>query len=210
MSRILLGLLKLGESTSRCRTRRLSLNLVTRSNKGKNEFETEVKTIGSIHHVNLVRLIGFCSEGNYRRLLVYEHMENGSLDKHLFNNTFVLPWLARFNIALGITRGMNYCHDYCQSCIVHCDLKPQNVLLDAHFAPKISNFGLAKLMSREQSCTLTVLRGTRGYLAPEWFVDVPITVKADVYSYGQLLSELVSGRKNFIPTGSPRKQYYPR
>ncbi|GLJ37314.1 hypothetical protein SUGI_0756970 [Cryptomeria japonica] len=187
----------------------VAVKMLDRSKKGEKEFEAEVMTIGSIHHVNLVSLIGFCSEGNHRRLLVYEYMENGSLDKHLFSTTYVLPWPLRFNIALGIARGMNYCHDYCRSCIVHCDLKPQNVLLDAHLVPKISDFGLAKLMSREQNCTLTVLRGTRGYLAPEWIADVPITVKADVYSYGQMLLELVSGRKNFIPTASPRKQYYP-
>ncbi|XP_057849924.1 G-type lectin S-receptor-like serine/threonine-protein kinase At2g19130 [Cryptomeria japonica] len=188
----------------------VAVKMLDRSKKGEKEFEAEVMTIGSIHHVNLVSLIGFCSEGNHRRLLVYEYMENGSLDKHLFSTTSVLPWPLRFNIALGIARGMNYCHDYCRSHIVHCDLKPQNVLLDAHLVPKISDFGLAKLMSREQSCTLTVLRGTRGYLAPEWIADVPITVKADVYSYGQMLLELVSGRKNFVPTASPRKQYYPR
>ncbi|GLJ37310.1 hypothetical protein SUGI_0756910 [Cryptomeria japonica] len=187
----------------------VAVKMLDRSKKGEKEFEAEVMTIGSIHHVNLVSLIGFCSEGNHRRLLVYEYMENGSLDKNLFSTTSVLPWPLRFNIALGIARGMNYCHDYCRSRIVHCDLKPQNVLLDAHLLPKISDFGLAKLMSREQSCTLTVLRGTRGYLAPEWIVDVPITVKADVYSYGQMLLELVSGRKNFIPTASPGKQYYP-
>ncbi|GLJ37313.1 hypothetical protein SUGI_0756950 [Cryptomeria japonica] len=91
----------------------VAVKMLDRSNKGEKEFETKVMTIGSIHHVNLVCLVGFCNEGNHCRLLVYKHMENGSLDKHLFSNTFVLPWPACFNIALGIARGMNYYHDYC-------------------------------------------------------------------------------------------------
>ncbi|XP_062187619.1 G-type lectin S-receptor-like serine/threonine-protein kinase At2g19130 [Phragmites australis] len=164
--------------------------------QGEKQFRAEVSTIGTIQHVNLVRLLGFCSEGS-RRLLVYEFMPNGSLDFQLFpGETTALSWATRYQIALGTARGLNYLHEKCRDCIIHCDVKPENILLDESFVPKVADFGLAKLLGRDFSRVLTTMRGTRGYLAPEWITGVPITAKADVYSYGMMLFELISGRRN--------------
>ncbi|XP_023740803.1 G-type lectin S-receptor-like serine/threonine-protein kinase At5g24080 isoform X2 [Lactuca sativa] len=166
---------------------------------GEREFVTEVNTIGSMHHMNLVRLCGYCSEGS-QRLLVYEFMKNGSLDKWLFHSRKtrerLLEWPTRFQIAVGTAQGIAYFHEQCRNRIIHCDIKPENILLDENFCPKVSDFGLAKLMGREHSQVVTMVRGTRGYLAPEWISNRPVTVKADVYSYGMLLLEIVGGRRN--------------
>jgi hypothetical protein len=170
--------------------------------QGERQFRMEVATISSTHHLNLVRLIGFCSEGRHR-LLVYEFMKNGSLDHFLFSNEDqsgkLLNWKRRFNIALGTARGITYLHEECRDCIVHCDIKPENILLDANFNAKVSDFGLAKLISTKDQRyrSLTTIRGTRGYLAPEWLANLPITSKSDLYSYGMVLLEIVSGRRNF-------------
>ncbi|KAK9156063.1 hypothetical protein Sjap_003543 [Stephania japonica] len=166
--------------------------------QGEKQFRAEVSTIGTIHHVNLVRLRGFCSEGN-KRLLVYDYMENRSLNSHLFrkdDSKAALDWKTRYNIALGTARGLAYLHEECRYCIIHCDIKPENILLDADFVPKVADFGLAKLLGREFSRVLTTMRGTRGYLAPEWISGVAVTAKADVYSYGMMLFEIISGRRN--------------
>ena len=165
--------------------------------QGEKQFRTEVSTIGTIQHVNLVRLRGFCSEGP-KKLLVYDYMPNGSLDSQLFHekNSGVLDWKTRYQIALGTARGLLYLHEKCRDCIIHCDIKPENILLDAELCPKVADFGLAKLVGREFSRVLTTMRGTRGYLAPEWISGVAITAKADVYSYGMMLFEFVSGRRN--------------
>ncbi|KAL9994096.1 putative protein kinase RLK-Pelle-SD-2b family [Helianthus debilis subsp. tardiflorus] len=166
---------------------------------GDKEFVTEVNTISSMHHMNLVRLCGYCSEGP-QRLLVYEFMKNGSLDKWLFvphkTRERLLEWPTRFYIAVGTAQGIAYFHEQCRDRIIHCDIKPENILLDENFCPKVSDFGLAKLMGREHSQVVTMVRGTRGYLAPEWISNRPVTVKADVYSYGMLLLEIVGGRRN--------------
>ncbi|KAL5581876.1 hypothetical protein UlMin_014318 [Ulmus minor] len=169
--------------------------------QGEKQFRTEVSTLGKIQHVNLVRLRGFCSEGT-KRLLVYDHMSNGSLDSNLFrqNVSNVLDWKTRYQIVLGIARGLVYLHERCRECIIHCDIKPDNILLDSEFCPKVADFGLAKLVGREFSRILTSIRGTRGYLAPEWIAGVAITSKTDVYSYGMMLFEILSGRRNFFPT----------
>ncbi|KAI3972932.1 hypothetical protein MKX01_019590 [Papaver californicum] len=161
----------------------------------------EVATISSTHHLNLVRLVGFCSEGRHR-LLVYEFMKNGSLDSFLFavdgNSGKLLNWESRFNIALGTAKGLTYLHEECRDCIVHCDIKPENILLDDNYNAKVSDFGLSKLINpKDHRRTLTSVRGTRGYLAPEWVANLPITSKSDVYSYGMVLLEIVSGRRNF-------------
>ncbi|PKI67036.1 hypothetical protein CRG98_012574 [Punica granatum] len=119
--------------------------------KGEKQFRTEVSTIGTIHHMNLVRLRGFCSEGS-KKLLVYDYMQNGSLDAHLFSHEpKVLDWNTRYQIALGTARGLTYLHEKCRDCIIHCDLKPKNILLDMEFCPKVAAFGLAKLMGQESS-----------------------------------------------------------
>ncbi|KAL7250366.1 hypothetical protein ACSBR1_012383 [Camellia fascicularis] len=166
-------------------------------NQGEKQFRVEVNTLGTIQHINLVRLRGFCSEGN-KKLLVYDSMQNGSLDSHLFHGkeSKVLDWKTRYQIALGTARGLAYLHEECRDCIVHCDIKPENILLDVEFCPKVADFGLAKLIGRELSLVLTTMRGTTGYLVPEWIVGVAITAKVDVYSYGMMLFELISGRRN--------------
>ncbi|XP_060203763.1 G-type lectin S-receptor-like serine/threonine-protein kinase At5g24080 isoform X2 [Lycium barbarum] len=179
---------------------------------GEREFITEVNTIGSMHHMNLVRLCGYCSEGT-RRLLVYEFMKNGSLDKWIFhsynNRDRLLIWPTRFRVAIGTAQGIAYFHEQCRNRIIHCDIKPENILIDEEFCPKVSDFGLAKLMGREHSHVVTMVRGTRGYLAPEWVSNRPITVKADVYSYGMLLLEIIGGRRNFDMTCDAEDFFYP-
>jgi Protein kinase domain/D-mannose binding lectin/S-locus glycoprotein domain/PAN-like domain len=177
--------------------------------QGEKQFRMEVATISSTHHLNLVRLIGFCSEGRHR-LLVYEFMKNGSLDAYLFGDGKHLPWPTRFSIAIRTARGVTYLHEECRDCIVHCDIKPENILLDENFNAKVSDFGLAKLISAKdhRNRTLTSVRGTRGYLAPEWLANLPITSKSDVYSYGMVLLELISGRRNFdVSEETGRKKF---
>ncbi|XP_038717667.1 G-type lectin S-receptor-like serine/threonine-protein kinase SD2-5 isoform X2 [Tripterygium wilfordii] len=179
--------------------------------QGKKEFRAEVSMIGSIHHVHLVKLKGFCAEGAHR-LLVYEYMGNGSLDRWIFQNNEgcqFLDWDTRFNVALGTAKGLAYLHEECEVKIVHCDIKPQNVLLDDNFTAKVSDFGLAKLMNRDESLVYTTLRGTRGYLAPEWITHSPISEKSDVYSYGIVLLEIIGGRKNYDMGECSEKSYFP-
>nr|XP_040256332.2 G-type lectin S-receptor-like serine/threonine-protein kinase At2g19130 [Aegilops tauschii subsp. strangulata] len=164
--------------------------------QGEKQFRAEVRSIGFIQHINLVNLIGFCTEGD-SRLLVYEQMQNRSLDAHLFhNNATVLKWSVRHQIALGVARGLVYLHDSCRDCIIHCDIKPENILLDVSFVPKIADFGMAKFLGRDFSRVLTTMRGTIGYLAPEWISGTVITAKVDVYSYGMVLLKIVSGKRN--------------
>uniref|UniRef100_A0ACD5W3R1 Uncharacterized protein n=1 Tax=Avena sativa TaxID=4498 RepID=A0ACD5W3R1_AVESA len=168
------------------------------ASQGEKQFRAEVSSIGLIQHLNLVKLIGFCCEGDHR-LLVYEHMLNGSLDGHLFkksNNVAVLSWNTRYQIALGVARGLSYLHQSCHKCIIHCDIKPENILVDSSFVPKVADFGLATFVGRDFSRILTSFRGTVGYIAPEWLSGVPITPKIDVYSFGMVLLEIISGRRN--------------
>ncbi|KAG6387744.1 hypothetical protein SASPL_152936 [Salvia splendens] len=177
---------------------------------GEKEFITEVNTISSMHHMNLVRLWGYCSEG-IQRLLVYEFMKNGSLDKWIFSSSCsrILDWETRFQVAVGTAQGIAYFHEQCRDRIIHCDIKPENILLDDNFKPKVSDFGLAKMMGREASRVVTMIRGTRGYLAPEWVSNRPITVKADVYSYGMLLLEIIGGRRNLDMSYDTEDFFYP-
>lgn len=163
--------------------------------QGKREFCTEIAVIGNIRHVNLVRLRGFCAEGT-KRLLVYEYMSRGSLDRSLFGVGPVLEWQERVDIAIGSARGLAYLHTGCEHKIIHCDVKPENILLDERGQARIGDFGLAKLLGPEQSGLFTTMRGTRGYLAPEWLTNLAISDRTDVYSFGMVLLELVRGRKN--------------
>lgn len=163
--------------------------------EGEREFLTEMRSIGKTHHKNLVRLLGYCTEDS-QRLLVYEYMSNGSLADLLFRAERTPNWSHRVKIALDVARGILYLHEECEAPIIHCDIKPQNILMDDFWNAKISDFGLAKLLVPDQTRTFTMVRGTRGYLAPEWYKNSPISVKADVYSYGVMLLEIVFCRKN--------------
>ncbi|XP_026397622.1 rust resistance kinase Lr10-like [Papaver somniferum] len=173
------------------------------SNSGE-EFVNEVGTIGRIHHLNVVRILGFCVEGS-TRALIYEFMKNKSLDKFIFpsgkDKTLInLGWAKLQEIATGIARGMEYLHQGCDQRILHFDIKPQNILLDHNFTPKISDFGLAKLCSKDTFITISMAaaRGTMGYIAPEVFSRNfgIVSYKSDVYSFGMLLLEMVEGKKN--------------
>ncbi|VVA40618.1 PREDICTED: G-type lectin S-receptor [Prunus dulcis] len=158
------------------------------------EFKTELNVIGQTHHKNLVRLFGYCDEGQ-QRLLVYELLSNGTLASYLF--TDIKPsWRQRIEIAYGVARGLLYLHEECSTQIIHCDIKPQNILLDDYYTARISDFGLAKLLMMDQSKTHTAIRGTKGYVAPEWFRNMPITTKVDVYSFGVVLLEIICCRRS--------------
>ena len=190
---------------------RLAVKKLEGIGQGKKEFRAEVSIIGSIHHLHLVRLRGFCAEGAHR-LLVYEFLAKGSLEKWIFrrrDGDILLDWDTRFNIAVGTAKGLAYLHEDCDARIIHCDIKPENILLDDNFNAKVSDFGLAKLMTREQSHVFTTMRGTRGYLAPEWITNYAISEKSDVYSYGMVLLELIGGRKNYDPSESSEKCHFP-
>ncbi|KAE8814299.1 putative receptor protein kinase ZmPK1 [Hordeum vulgare] len=166
--------------------------------KHEEEFRAEMSVIGRINHMNLVRTWGFCSEAK-RKLLVYEFVENESLDRYLFNSTNadrLLAWSERFRIALGSARALAYLHHECLEWVLHCDVKPENILLTRDFEAKIADFGLAKLYKRDgSSFNFSHMRGTDGYMAPEWAMNLPINAKVDVYSYGVVLLELVAGRR---------------
>ncbi|XP_044502579.1 G-type lectin S-receptor-like serine/threonine-protein kinase At2g19130 [Mangifera indica] len=178
-------------------------------NQSEKQFHTEVKTIGMIQHKNLVRLYGFCAEAS-KRFLVYEYMPNGSLETLLFlKGPKILNWQSRFRIAIGTAKGLAYLHEECRDCIIHCDIKPDNILLDAEYNPKVADFGLSKFFGREFSRVLTTMRGTIGYLAPEWISGEAITPKVDVFSYGMLLLEIISGRRNNELSGGGFENYFP-
>ncbi|XWS41103.1 hypothetical protein CRYUN_Cryun17cG0052000 [Craigia yunnanensis] len=163
-------------------------------------FITEVQTIGSIHHFNLVSLVGFCAE-KFQRLLIYEYMCNGSLDQWIFhkNKELALSWQTRKKIILDIAKGLAYPHEDCKQKIIHLDIKPQNILLDENFNAKVSDFGLSKLIGRNQSQVVTTMTGTPGYMAPAWLSSV-ITEKVDVYSFGIVVLEILCGRRNLDRT----------
>ncbi|XP_059078212.1 G-type lectin S-receptor-like serine/threonine-protein kinase At2g19130 [Cryptomeria japonica] len=184
------------------------------SGQEEKQFRAEINSLGSIQHVNLVKLRGFCAQRS-ERLLVYEYMPNGSLNSLLFSGNSeskrkVLDWKTRFEIALGTARGLLYLHEECRECIIHNDVKPENILLDSEFSPKLADFGMAKFVGRDFSRVLTTIRGTRGYLAPEWFSGLPITCKVDVYSFGMTLLEIISGRRNLdMSLPDSNKHFFP-
>lgn len=163
--------------------------------EGEREFRNEMKAIGRTYHKNLVKLYGYCHDGN-NRLLVYEYMSNGSLAKFLFESERKPSWEEKTRIALNVARGILYLHEECETQIIHCDIKPENILMDEHKCAKIADFGLAKLLMPNQTRTYTGIRGTRGYVAPEWHGNLPITAKADVYSFGIMLFEIICGRRH--------------
>lgn len=190
---------------------------VLENSKGEGqEFINEIATIGTIHHANVVRLLGFCSEGS-RRALIYEFMPNASLEKYIFSqasDTFCREKLApnrMLEIATGIAKGIEYLHQGCKQRILHFDIKPSNILLDYSFKPKISDFGLAKLCARDQSIvTLTAARGTMGYIAPELYSRNfgTVSYKSDVYSFGMVVLEMMSGQSSSDPQMENKNDVY--
>ncbi|TYJ48165.1 hypothetical protein E1A91_A01G041400v1 [Gossypium mustelinum] len=176
------------------------------------DFINEVASIGRIHHANMTKLTGFCVERS-KQALVYDFMSNGSLDKIIFSkeNTYTLGWKKIFDIVLGVAQGIDYLHQGCERQILHFDIKPHNILLDENFISKVSDFGLAKLYSVDDSfVSLTVARGTIGYIAPELIYKNlrGISYKADVYSFGMLLMEMVGRRKNVNAFADHTSQIY--
>ncbi|PRQ29889.1 putative transferase, protein kinase RLK-Pelle-DLSV family [Rosa chinensis] len=166
------------------------------SHQGKSQFGAEIATISAVQHRNLVKLYGCCIEGS-QRILVYEYLENKSLDQALFGtNDLHLDWLTRFNIMLGTARGLAYLHEESSPRIVHRDVKASNILLDTELCPKISDFGLAKLYDDDKTHISTRVAGTIGYLAPEYAMRGHLTEKADVFSFGVVVLEILSGRPN--------------
>uniref|UniRef100_N1R1C6 non-specific serine/threonine protein kinase n=1 Tax=Aegilops tauschii TaxID=37682 RepID=N1R1C6_AEGTA len=193
------------------RRRLIAVKRLINSNEySEREFTNEVQSIGQIHHRNLVCMIGYCKEGKHR-MLVLEFMPGGSLRGFLFKPERP-PWSWRAQAALGIARGIEYLHDGCAFPIMHCDIKPDNILLDDAYAPKITDFGISKLLGSQQvHTTVTNIRGTRGYIAPEWFrSEARIDTKVDVYSFGVVLLEMICCRKcqdPLLPLPSPGQLY---
>lgn len=180
---------------------------VLHNSKGNGEeFINEVATMGSIHHVNVVRLVGYCAEG-FRRALIFEFLPNDSLEKFIDSEEHkyhFLGWEKIQDIAIGIAKGIEYLHQGCDQRILHFDIKPRNILLDENFNPKIADFGQAKLCSKDQSVvSITMARGTIGYIAPEVLSKNfgNVSYKSDVYSFGMLLLQIV-GRLTIKGTDS--------
>ncbi|KAG6650733.1 hypothetical protein CIPAW_06G062800 [Carya illinoinensis] len=192
----------------------VAVKMLGKSKDNVQDFINEVATIGRIHHVNIVQLIGFCVEGS-KRALVYEFMPNGSLNKHIFlqEGSVLLSYEKILDIAFGVARGIEYLHQGCDMQILHFDIKPHNILLDESFRPTVSDFGLAKLYSLdENNLSLTAARGTLGYMAPELFYKSigNVSYKADVYSFGMLLMEMAGRRKNWNSlTDNSSHVYFP-
>nr|XP_017188572.1 probable receptor-like serine/threonine-protein kinase At4g34500 isoform X1 [Malus domestica] len=171
-------------------------NLLNNKGQAENEFKVEVEAIGKVKHKNLVGLIGYCAEGA-QRMLVYEYIDNGNLEQWLHGDVgpvSPLTWDIRMKIAIGIAKGLAYLHEGLEPKVVHRDIKSSNILLDRKWNPKVSDFGLAKLLGSEASYVTTRVMGTFGYVAPEYASTGMLNEGSDIYSFGVLLMEIITGR----------------
>ncbi|KAK1298435.1 putative receptor-like protein kinase [Acorus calamus] len=202
------------------------------SEYAEREFRSEVAAIAAVQHVNLARLLGYCLQprGGYRKnfdrffFFFYVHVAVRIMFlllpllylrscRGLSALIRCLPWALRRRVAIDVARALAYLHHDCRSRVLHLDVKPENILLDEDFRARVTDFGLSKLMSRDASRIVTTVRGTRGYLAPEWLLDSGISEKSDVYSFGMVLLEIVGGRRNVRVVGNDsqrRWSYFPR
>ena len=195
----------------------VAMKVLNNSKGNGEELINEVGTLGQIHHMNVVRLVGYCAEG-FRRALVFEFLPNNSLEKYILSiargSNRSLSWETLQDIALGIDKGIEYLHQGGEKQILHFDIKPHNILLDHNFKPKFSDFGLAKLCSKDQSIvSMTKARGTIGCIAPEVFSNNfgNVSYKSDFYSFGMLLLEMVGGREITNMTEENTSEvYYPK
>ncbi|KAL9248791.1 putative serine/threonine-protein kinase [Drosera capensis] len=171
-------------------------NLLNNRGQAEREFKVEVEAIGRVRHKNLVRLLGYCAEGAHR-MLVYEYVNNGNLEQWLHGDvgpSSPLTWEIRMNIILGTAKGLTYLHEGLEPKVVHRDIKSSNILLDKRWNSKVSDFGLAKLLGSERNYVTTRVMGTFGYVAPEYASTGMLTERSDVYSFGILLVEIITGR----------------
>ncbi|XBI49688.1 hypothetical protein VPH35_113226 [Triticum aestivum] len=189
-------------------------------------FQKEVRSLMGIKHKNVVRFVGYCAKssweaidlrgsGNYifaetrERLLCFEHICNKSLDKYISDESSGLEWNTRYEIVRGICAGLHYLHEKCH--IVHLDLKPENILMDATMVPKIADFGLSRIFGDKQSRIITVNRpGTHGYMAPEYILQGVVSIKADIYSLGVIIIEMLTGSRNYPLSAFPDLQHFSR
>ncbi|KAL3735275.1 hypothetical protein ACJRO7_024412 [Eucalyptus globulus] len=194
----------------------VAVKILTESKSSPEEFINEVVSISRTSHVNVITLLGFCYEGK-KRALVFEYMPNGSLDRFMYsgkalNMSSSLEWQILYQIAIGIACGLEYLHRGCNTKILHFDIKPQNILLDRDFIPKISDFGLAKLcLGQESAVSILGMRGTIGFIAPEFVCRNlgRVSHKSDVYSYGMLVLEMVGIRNFDIKVSNNSEMYFP-
>ncbi|KAK1374674.1 Protein kinase domain-containing protein [Heracleum sosnowskyi] len=167
------------------------------SSQGKKEFLNEARLLMQVQHRNIVTLLGYCAYAA-EKLLVYEYVANESLDKLLFKfgRQDEFDWNKRYATITGVARGLLYLHEDAHTCIIHRDIKASNILLDDRWIPKIADFGMARLYPEDETHVHTRVAGTSGYMAPEYVMHGNLSIKADVYSFGVLLLEIISGQKN--------------
>ncbi|CAN6250462.1 unnamed protein product [Urochloa humidicola] len=191
----------------------------TLDRRAEEQFMAEVATAGRTYHINLVRLYGFCFDASVKAL-VYEYLENGSLDRVLFEHEQqrqhlvggALGFDTLYGIVVGTAKGIWYLHEECQHRIIHYDIKPGNVLLTGDYTPKVADFGLARLCNRDNThLTMTGARGTPGYAAPKLWLPLSVTHKCDVYSFGMLVFEILGRRRNLEPQHpAVSQEWYPK
>lgn len=174
--------------------------------QGGNEFTNEAMLLSRVQHKNVVTLYGYCTHAE-DKLLVYEYVHNESLDKILFSRedkevALMLDWKKRYDVMIGVARGLKYLHEDAHTPIIHRDIKASNILLDERWCPKIADFGMARLFPEDLTHVSTRVAGTNGYMAPEYVMHGYLSTKADVFSFGVLIIELITGLKN--STFSPR------